>query len=1046
MSLSFDLLRPEDLLVLTIELRNFRLDKSDPKNPLLRIEKPNDPAYVIVHFQPQSIVEQAFFETSAIAPPPYNVPPPPAHAPPPDPGASDALLPPGQVQARMTGASRVVFHAPKDMQPLPLSMEALLNWAGLKLSVSPSAAVLPGGKGTPALTIVAPNDTETALEIPYRILLSPNAEVGWLHAKLPVTHAGRTELWHTRMARLVKQGTPPVQVPVDSTAQNTIPLRAIWTPQFVGRARLPNFNSDAPLGYLTATSPRDRNEIVILTSGFNGYFAVKLDPTTGGITRVPFVPQPVKASRVFLSALGAWLSSRGHWDPLANYTVPLGQQPVGNIESRAVELPVESLELSEWDHIATLGRDHYVKIVYEGFLYPFGHRASLVKVTERKFVGSDEGVVNSPVAYLRQHMYIVVRETEKNYTGVPNLYPFKGLEMPLRNQVTLKTVVTPEINQPSFSMVLNASDSFWVQVGTGDLPFHVVARDAAQSQIDFHAPLIFMPVSENNPTAVHDEYATAQGGERRVCVLHAKNMAFADPAAGDTVLKTKKLYFDTHPTQSGPPYANPPFLPKLDDQNAAAVTIPALEALTGQSPDVNIHLYKPYLVKGSVDPNAGVFAEINTPPPVGFTADKAGGFATPNLSVSAISARKGLVGGKSDDAAAGFIDPTQFFGNVSAKLFGTIPLQDLIPIDPTNLKALAARNAPEIRTHFTPNQNHPTKVTTKVDWSPDLQGYPAHPSSSDPLQVEFDTDGKKSALTLKATLERHFDGSPPTSQVHGDLSSFLITLFGVIGLKIDSITFDSTNGSKTIVAAHLPAKNPIQFLGALAFIQALADILPPGLFGGAGPAITLAPTFLKVSYTLGLPPISVGVLSLENIAITTGLDLPYLDGKPGFEFAFASRSKPFLITVECLGGGGFVHLIINADGVQMVEGALEFGGEFSIDLGVASGGVHIMAGIYFQLTNTSTTLTGFVDIGGEVSVMGIISISIDLNLSLSFIHNSKGNKVQGRATLTISVHVLFFGISVSVSVERSFGDAGGDPRMKQLISPTAWAAYASAFD
>ena len=162
-------------------------------------------------------------------------------------------------------------------------------------------------------------------------------------------------------------------------------------------------------------------------------------------------------------------------------------------------------------------------------------------------------------------------------------------------------------------------------------------------------------------------------------------------------------------------------------------------------------------------------------------------------------------------------------------------------------------------------------------------------------------------------------------------------------------------------------------------------------------------------------------------------------------FQMSGRSAPFLITVECLGGGGFVHLIINADGVQMVEGALEFGGEFSIDLGVASGGVHIMAGIYFQLTDTKTTLTGFVDIGGEVSVLGILSISIDLNLSLSFIHDQQGNKVQGRATLTISVHLLFFSVSASDSVERSYGSAGGDPTMKQLIGPADWAAYASAF-
>jgi hypothetical protein len=436
---------------------------------------------------------------------------------------------------------------------------------------------------------------------------------------------------------------------------------------------------------------------------------------------------------------------------------------------------------------------------------------------------------------------------------------------------------------------------------------------------------------------------------------------------------------------------------------------------------------------------------VNVPPPVGFSANKSGGFAQPNLSVTAITARKGLSSGKTSDAAAGQIDPVAFFSDVDAKLFGTVPLKDLIPIDPGSLKALAATNAPEIKTHHIPNAKNPTQVTTKVNWSPGLQNFPKNPSGSDPLQVQFNTNGNQSSLTLKAEFDRFLNGSAPTSKIHGALSHFLVTLFGVVGVQVNSITFDSKNGSKTMVAAHLPSKDAIQFLGALAFVQKLADIIPPGIFGGNGPKIQLTKDFLKVSYTIGLPTISVGVLALQGIAITVGLDLPYLDGKPEFEFAFASRGNPFLILYECLGGGGFVHLVISADGVQMVEGALEFGGEFSIDFGVASGGVHIMAGIYFKLTNTSTTLTGFVDIGGELSVLGIISISIDLNLSLSFIHNQFGNKVQGKATLTISVHVLFFGISVSVSVERTFGDHGGDPRMKQLINRFDWAAYADAF-
>ena len=566
-----------------------------------------------------------------------------------------------------------------------------------------------------------------------------------------------------------------------------------------------------------------------------------------------------------------------------------------------------------------------------------------------------------------------------------------------------------------------------------DFPFHLASVDLAGADIDFTATLIFVPVSETSISAVQQKYA--ESGDRRACAVHAKNVAYADPAAGDTALKTRALYFDTQSVS-----AEPAFIPKLDDGKAAAVTIPALEALTGSSPDIEIHLYPAYLSNG-LDANAGVFAQINAPPPVAFTADKSGGFATPNLSVSGISARKGLVGGSPDDAAAGLIDPAAFFGDVSAKLFGTVPLKDLIPLGSLG-KADAGKNAPEIRTQSIPNHKHPQKIVTKVNWGPQLQSYPQTVTSNTPLQIQFEPN---SALTLHATIERYLNGQPPTSTVHGALSNFLITLFGVIGLRVTSITFDSSNGSKTTVAATLPSSHPIAFLGALAFIQTLADVLPPGLFGGAGPSITLTPTFVRASYTLAFPSLSVGVFSLEHIALTTGLDLPYLDGKPGFEFAFASRSAPFLITVECLGGGGFVHLIINADGVQMVEGALEFGGEFSIDLGVASGGVHIMAGIYFQLTDTKTTLTGFVDIGGEVSVLGIISISIDLNLSLSYVHSNQGDKVQGRATLTISVHVFFFGISVSVSVEKSFGSGSGDPRVRQVIGPTDWAQYAMAF-
>jgi hypothetical protein len=104
-----------------------------------------------------------------------------------------------------------------------------------------------------------------------------------------------------------------------------------------------------------------------------------------------------------------------------------------------------------------------------------------------------------------------------------------------------------------------------------------------------------------------------------------------------------------------------------------------------------------------------------------------------------------------------------------------------------------------------------------------------------------------------------------------------------------------------------------------------------------------------------------------------------------------------------------------------------------------------MAGIYFQLAGSTSDLTGFIDISGEVSVLGIVSISLDLNISLSWQSSPKGNVIEGRATLTVSVHVLFFSASVQLSVERSFSAGSGDPDFGQVIDYDQWSLYAGSF-
>lgn len=918
----------------------------------------------------------------------------------------------------MAGPSRLVFQWPETLDAVGYDIVSLLDWSQFELVLPAAANVLPGtvaatGKSGPP--IGQPQALQTAIELPYRLVVSPNLMHGgelpaWTHARQPVIHAGRAELWHTRLGHV----NGPGRDFTEASSSAPVPFRAVWSPDFVADGTVPGHDQD-DVPFKAAMSARDRAQIVMLSSGFTGYTV----PDTKGATTA-YVPVPADAQSFFLSALGGQLVSRGAWPYPVTYH---GTPP--------------ALDLIEWDHVATQGRDHYVRIVYEGWLWPLGLQASLVQVTERKVLapgGQSGNQASSPVAYLRQRLYVVPREFEKTYPDAA--FAHQGREMPLASLIRMKTKASPDLDPPTWI----GTSSFWIEAGGQPVQFHVTARDLAGVDISFTAPLIFVSLSETDLGAVKDAYAAAN--DLRRCVVRGQNVTYADPAAGDTVLKTTALYFTAEIPQPAPAAPAAPFVPVLDN---AEVTIPALSELIGQQVAVLIELYGPYL-QSRLDPNAGVFALVVATPPgvafppaVAFSADKAGGFARPNIALTAVSARKGLVSADPADAAAGVIDPAAYFGDIDAKLFGTIDLGRLIPVDQITKRADAGRNAPEIRTTPHPDRHHPTQLVTVINWAPQLRDY-----DESPVSILFN-DGESSALKLNVTITRNLDGTPPQSVATGKLSNFKLALFQVIALRIASISFDSANGAKSTVALDLATGNPIAFEGTLQFVQSLARVLPASIFGGSGPSIQATSTALRVTYTLGLPSIPCGMFSLQNISFLAGVDLPYLDGKPAVEFGFASRAKPFLLTVEIFGGGGFVHVIVGADGVQMVEGELEFGGNYSFDVGVASGAVHAMAGIYFQLKGSYSDLTGFIDIGGEVSVLGILSISLDLNLSLSWQHSPAGNLIEGRATLTVAVHVLFFSASVQISVERSFSAGSGDPKVDQLMSANDWRRYAQGF-
>ena len=65
-----------------------------------------------------------------------------------------------------------------------------------------------------------------------------------------------------------------------------------------------------------------------------------------------------------------------------------------------------------------------------------------------------------------------------------------------------------------------------------------------------------------------------------------------------------------------------------------------------------------------------------------------------------------------------------------------------------------------------------------------------------------------------------------------------------------------------------------------------------------------------------------------------------------------------------------------------------------------------MAGIYFDYDALETTsLTGFVDMGGSLDVLDLISISVDFHMELTYTNTAGKSSVTGEAQLTVDVKV-----------------------------------------
>lgn len=1211
-------IRPEDLLVLTFEFVGCTLDRRAGT-----FAAQSASSRVIVHFQPQHIAERAFFSADN---PPKDTSSIPANAK--KASSTETPLDP-PIDAVMAHGSRLVFALPAGYAG-KLTTKGLLDWSAWTQAVSPSAkppassfvmTILAGAgkakfsgsapsasKNTKATSftlaskgvsnakkyavppasdianivpavagqfeynpdiatsikpdvwqdlqaaeiakpsIREPNDLETSIEYPYRLMLSPNKYAGWAHRDEPVWNPSnrRAELWHTRLG--VRQGKN-----VSERAAYFRTLRAIWSPDYGTSRDLTAAFMERP--FRTSLNRRDRSEIVDLTSNY-GLSKTKTDP--------------LDVKRFMLTSLGAWADFAGGWDPHAD----------------------DRLDVEQWIQRGAQGRDTFVRVCYKGFLFPFGHRATLVKETERKFRRTPRGHM---AAYLIQRLYIILREPLRTYPadGLAGM-KYQGRDNPFRS-VEITTKVTPNLELPialTYPGGQLSMNSFWPMFSVGgpaqDVRWSCEATDWDGAKVQFSTPLVFLSNTDaaNEPKLkdwIEKKYATGEFNRRRV-TMGGQHIAYAPTAKrGDTTLPTDAMTFTSYyadTVKSG----TPRFFPSME---VADTRIEKAQEILGTNATSAVKFYSKYL-EHAFDPGTPGAAVANESllrnpsqmfltllSPVGLdfgsNTDKAGGLAAPSLRIDALSRLTGPISAKLDDlknsaAAIGSFDPMEYFKDfLETKILGDLKLIDLlkvignilnnldsvpglgkkdsiVPEDAKKALTEQAKDAKkaiedaikaadelkgelekevkdakdalkaELQPYITELQNvvddakkglqerlqkirkdiedRVTELRSEIEktmkplidagneayekyqqaksmldalkqgiqlvyeWSTELKSDPLGLIA--PLYPSASSDDQKMVLYLKAQLIKGMDLKPPEVLLFGSLRNFIVNLIGngaaqFLIIKFNRLSISATLGKKPDIDPDIEA---VEFAGPLSFVNKLKDLIPKGgSSGGVGFSFDfdVSPSGVSASLTIGLPNVTVGVFSLQNMAFLMRLTIPF-DGRPfSAYFAFCTKENPFRLTIMVFGGGGFFGIEITPKGVKMLEAAFEFGGNFAFDCGVASGGASVMAGVYYKMeqkevdgkTVDQAELTGYFRLTGNLSILGLIRVSLLFELKLTWQDNGK---VYGTATIEVEIEILFISFSVGVTVERQLKGSDGDPTFTDMLpEPELWNRYCESF-
>ena len=459
----------------------------------------------------------------------------------------------------------------------------------------------------------------------YKHLVSP--VILKIPANLVFEQGQLFELWHSRMGIRLASGE------VDESALNSLKtVRVLWSAWAGSKIqdRPERIQDNIPDNL---PNPADFHNLVHSTSNYIDLQDEK--------TNIKITPQPVKANQLILSSLGAWFNYEYH-----------------------AKTDIKHISLVAWLHRATMGRDQYIKVINRGFLFPFGHKAVLIEISERQI----KMVNNMASAVMITHSFIQVKQPELYYGKEQNSdfipFPFQRVEIKDREkeiyQVKLGGGKFVELNKVSDTGIPN--------------PFKIEVDDASGTKINMEVPLVFVFAGEPEYNFVVDYYQN-QGWDYFTSSSPHRPLAYARSLVpGDTTFETRSILYGARVINNFINNVN--FYPEIRE---SSIYIRQMEELTGERKPVRIQL---------IDDNnlSMVFAKVADGENAALVfgdREKSGGLITPNMAISGLSKLTGLTGNTIDNLNKLVVQINEIFSLADKlpKLFGIINFVDLLVPD-----------------------------------------------------------------------------------------------------------------------------------------------------------------------------------------------------------------------------------------------------------------------------------------------------------------------------------------------------------------------------